>query len=244
MAKIEFENKEALNVNSNIPNKNKVLDSDMNSIKNVVNQTILNALLGVWVDTWTSSGVYNIGDIVIYNAILYENLTGTTTSTTPDQDTTNWQVANIILNTKVNPLLIDTTAFIENISANSQTSAYSCSYINSKFSSQTISSAGNDWYKVDLGFCKVYFINKNGVNSMTYNASGWGYAFGVILPTNLTFNSSKMSFCGNVKAADNAVTLVSGINNGNTSVSINYVNHYNSNITCGSSYNLTIIDFS
>ena len=98
MAKIEYANKEALNVNSNIPNKNKVLDSDMNNIKDVVNQTILNSLFGVFTDTWSSSGTYNAGDLVIYEAIIYENLTGTNTATTPDQDTTNWSSVPLFVN--------------------------------------------------------------------------------------------------------------------------------------------------
>lgn len=130
MAKIEFENKQALNENANIPDINKVKDSDLNEIKNVVNQTILNSLFGVYYDSWSSSGTYSIGDIVIYDAILYENLTGNNTATTPDQDSTNWQVVNILLNSKVNPKLIDKTDFIKNASNNSQTDTYSCDYIN------------------------------------------------------------------------------------------------------------------
>lgn len=130
MAKIEFENKQALNENANIPDINKVKDSDLNEIKNVVNQTILNSLFGVYYDSWQSSETYSIGDIVIYDAILYENLTGNNTATTPDQDSTNWQVINILLNTKVNPKLIDKTNFIKNTNNNSQTDTYSCNYIN------------------------------------------------------------------------------------------------------------------
>lgn len=130
MAKIEFENKQALNENANIPDINKVKDSDLNEIKNVVNQTILNSLFGVYYDSWQSSETYSIGDIVIYDAILYENLTGNNTATTPDQDSTNWQVVNILLNTKVNPKLIDKTDFIKNTSNNSTTNTYSCDYIN------------------------------------------------------------------------------------------------------------------
>ena len=136
MAKIEFENKQALNENANIPDINKVKDSDLNEIKNVVNQTILNSLFGVYYDTWTSSGTFNIGDIVIYDAILYENLTGNNTATTPDQDSTNWQVVNILLNTKLNPKLIDKTDFIKNSNNNSQINTYSCNYANNHFQLQ------------------------------------------------------------------------------------------------------------
>lgn len=132
MSKITFTDKQALNENTNIPDINKVKDSDLNEIKEVINQTILNSLFGVYYDSWTSSGTFNIGDIVIYDAILYENLTGNNTATTPDQDSTNWQVVNIILNTKVNPKLIDKTDFIKNTNNNSQTDTYSCDYINNK----------------------------------------------------------------------------------------------------------------
>ena len=37
MAKIQYENKEQLNVNETIPAKNKCMADDMNEIKNVVN---------------------------------------------------------------------------------------------------------------------------------------------------------------------------------------------------------------
>lgn len=142
MAKIEFENKQALNENANIPDINKVKDSDLNEIKNVVNQTILNSLFGVYYDSWQSSETYSIGDIVIYDAILYENLTGNNTATTPDQDSTNWQVINILLNTKVNPKLIDKTNFIKNTNNNSQTDTYSCNYINNLGKTITFN---NEW---------------------------------------------------------------------------------------------------
>lgn len=98
MAKIEFENKQALNENANIPDINKVKDSDLNEIKNVINQTILNSLFGVYYNSWQSSETYSIGDIVIYDAILYENLTGNNTATTPDQDSTNWVVISLFVN--------------------------------------------------------------------------------------------------------------------------------------------------
>lgn len=136
MAKIEFENKQALNENANIPDINKVKDSDLNEIKNVINQTILNSLFGVFFDSWQSSETYSIGDIVIYDAILYENLTGNNTATTPDQDSTNWQVVNIILNAKINPKLINKIDFIKNIYDNLQTNAYSCNYANNHFQLQ------------------------------------------------------------------------------------------------------------
>lgn len=98
MSKITFTDKQALNENANIPDINKVKDSDLNEIKSVVNQTILNKLFGVWINSWQSSETYSIGDIVIYDAVLYENITGTNTLTTPDQDSTNWVEISLFVN--------------------------------------------------------------------------------------------------------------------------------------------------
>lgn len=93
MAKLTYENKEALNVNASIPDKNKVTDNDMNSIKEVTNNTIDG--IGNGTDTWSSSETYAIGDKVIYENQVYINLTGTN-STNPASDTINWEVASII----------------------------------------------------------------------------------------------------------------------------------------------------
>lgn len=98
MSKITFTDKQALNENANIPDINKVKDSDLNEIKEVVNQTILNKLFGVWINSWQSSETYSIGDIVIYDAVLYENTTGNNTATTPDQDSTNWVEISLFVN--------------------------------------------------------------------------------------------------------------------------------------------------
>ena len=134
---------------------------------------------------------------------------------------------------------------VSNTQSDSTTDTYSCDYINGKFSPQTIVDAGNNWKKVDLGICKIYFTTRESVNSMTYSAGGWGYAFGILLPTNISkFDANKMTFNGNIRANDNAITLFAGINNNNTSISVNYVNHYSTGITCACAYNLTIIDFS
>lgn len=100
MNEITYQDKVALNENPDIADINKVTDSDMNEIKSVVNtnsQTSSNNF-GLGTDTWTSSGTYAIGDIVVYNDNTYKNLTGTNTSTTPDQDSTNWEVIPLIVN--------------------------------------------------------------------------------------------------------------------------------------------------
>lgn len=100
MAKIEFENKQALNENPSVPDINKVKDSDLNIIKQVGNQIL--TTLGLYTDNWIvgdslHEDEYEIGDIVVYDNRLFENLTGNNTTTTPDQDTTNWQEIYILV---------------------------------------------------------------------------------------------------------------------------------------------------
>lgn len=118
MNEINYQNKVALNENPEIADINKVTDSDMNEIKSVVNgnsRTSSNNF-GLGTNTWTSSATYSIGDIVVYNDNTYKNLTGTNTTTTPDQDNTNWEVMPLIVN-----------------EYNTSTkNAYSCDYINNQ----------------------------------------------------------------------------------------------------------------
>lgn len=101
MPKITYTDKSALYENSNIADINKVKDSDMNEIKKVVN--VLLATLGIYTDDWISGDplhedTYNIGDVVIYDNRLFENITGHNTTTTPDQDTTNWEEISLLVN--------------------------------------------------------------------------------------------------------------------------------------------------
>ena len=96
MAVVDFTDKVALNENSSVADINKVKDSDMNMLKNVENQVI--TTLGLFTDTWTSSATFNIGHITIYDNRLFENLTGTNTTTTPDQDSTNWVEISLFVN--------------------------------------------------------------------------------------------------------------------------------------------------
>lgn len=122
MNEITYQNKVALNENPEIADINKVTDDDMNEIKSVVNTNSRTSSnnFGLGTDTWTSSATYSIGDIVVYNDNTYKNLTGTNTTTTPDQDSTNWEVMPLIVNeyntstknayssNKVNELIQDT----------------------------------------------------------------------------------------------------------------------------------------
>lgn len=93
---ITYQDKQALNINPDIADVNKVNAGDMNQIKNAINETILTSLFGVSTNTWISQAGYGIGAIVIYNYKIYKNITGTNSSTAPAQDTTNWQETNIL----------------------------------------------------------------------------------------------------------------------------------------------------
>lgn len=124
---ITYQDKEALNQNPNIADINKVNDSDMNEIKNVVNGTILESLFGVSTNTWISQGAYSVGSIVIYNYKLYKNITGTNTQTTPENDTTNWQETNLLDSNLINKNLLP----INNANSGATDETYSCNFINS-----------------------------------------------------------------------------------------------------------------
>jgi hypothetical protein len=124
MNEITYQNKVALNEKPEIADINKVTDDDMNEIKSVVNTNSRTSSnnFGLGTDTWTSSATYSIGDIVVYNDNTYKNLTGTNTSTPPDQDSTNWEVIPLIVNEK----------------SDSTKNAYSSDYINNTFGGEII----------------------------------------------------------------------------------------------------------
>lgn len=71
MAQITYDDKVALNVNSDIADINKCNASDMNEIKNVINNTIFIAL-GLDTNTFSSSTSYAKGSLVIYDNKIYE----------------------------------------------------------------------------------------------------------------------------------------------------------------------------
>jgi hypothetical protein len=124
MNEITYQNKVALNEKPEIADINKVTDDDMNEIKSVVNTNSRTSSnnFGLGTDTWTSSATYSIGDIVVYNDNTYKNLTGTNTTTTPDQDNTNWEVMPLILN----------------VYNTSTKNAYSSDYINNTFGGEIV----------------------------------------------------------------------------------------------------------
>ena len=170
MATINYENKEAISVNPTIPNKNKVVDSDMNLIKQVGNQIL--TTMGVYTDDWDEEGTYLIDDIVIYDNRIFKNLTGTNTTTPPTEDTTNWLEVSIrdisggaeipIQNTApANPreddLWIDTSEpeemqeAIKNEYSTSTTDTYSCDYVNNTFGINNYSNVEDGYIKFPTG---------------------------------------------------------------------------------------------
>lgn len=71
MAQITYDDKVALNVNSDIADINKCNASDMNEIKNVINTTILSAL-GLDTNTFSTGTTYSSGSMVVYDNKVYE----------------------------------------------------------------------------------------------------------------------------------------------------------------------------
>lgn len=99
--KITYDDKSDLSTSS-VAAVNKIVAADMNQIKSVANSMadlLLNVYdnLGIETTTWSSASTYKKGDIVIYDMKLYENLTGTNISTTPDQDSVNWESTTILV---------------------------------------------------------------------------------------------------------------------------------------------------
>jgi len=102
MRQITYDFKEQLNNNLDIPAKNKCQASDLNQIKtqhNALDYDLLNVAtaIGVATDTWNKNSTYNIDDIVCYSYKLYRNKTGTNTSNSPANDSTNWEAISILV---------------------------------------------------------------------------------------------------------------------------------------------------
>lgn len=90
MPNITYADKSASNTNSGVADVNKVNAADMNEIKNVVNDTILQTLMGTSGNSWSSSKTYSKNDFVTYDYKIYKNATGTNTATNPASDNNNW----------------------------------------------------------------------------------------------------------------------------------------------------------
>ena len=155
MSKITYSNKSYLDLNPDVSDINKVKDTDMNSIKNAVNQN------GSYVELTESSTAGNFyctlegnlssGDVV---KVTFPQVTTTTTQNLQlsidggttyypitDLDNNNLQIGNIDKNIELeyggNYGYNTFVAKVHNNSSNSQTEPYSCDYINKINSSIT-----------------------------------------------------------------------------------------------------------
>lgn len=75
--------------------------TNLNKIENGIfnNDAIITSImttLGINSTTWVSTNTYVEGDSVVYNNKLYKNITGDYTTTSPDEDTTNWQETTLL----------------------------------------------------------------------------------------------------------------------------------------------------
>lgn len=91
MGKITYNDKVKINELTNVPAINKVQDVDMNEIKTSVN-TIYDAL-GLGTDTYSTSTSYVVGDMVIYNGMIYE----CTTATSGAWNSANWSLVPVFV---------------------------------------------------------------------------------------------------------------------------------------------------
>lgn len=110
-------------------------------------------------------------------------------------------------------------------------------------SNMNIVDAGNSWKKVDLGFCRVYFLNYS-ISSRSYSGNGWGAGTDIPLPTSFVFDYDKMVFSGAMGCGDNALTFQYRINDNGQYIYWGWQNKYSGSVTAGISAQFMIIDFS
>lgn len=68
--------------------------TNLNNIENGIGA--LFGLLGINANTWNASATYVEGQSVLYNNVIYKNITGSYTTTNPADDTTNWQQTTLL----------------------------------------------------------------------------------------------------------------------------------------------------
>lgn len=100
MGKITYNDKVKINELTDVPAINKVQDVDMNEIKASVN-TIYDAL-GTGTDTYSTSTSYVVGDMVIYNGMIYECITATSGA----WNSANWSLVPVFVDEKINGELL------------------------------------------------------------------------------------------------------------------------------------------
>lgn len=114
MGKITYNDKVKINELTDVPAINKVQDVDMNEIKTSVN-TIYDAL-GTGTDTYSASTSYVVGDMVIYDGMIYE----CTTATSGAWNSANWSLVPTFVDEKINEKLAPQRSTITaRLSANS-----------------------------------------------------------------------------------------------------------------------------
>lgn len=104
----------------------------------------------------------------------------------------------------------------------------------------TATTDSNGWTEMDCGSFKIYI--KNGTRSVTVNGNSWKASTFSEKPTNLVlshaWSGSACAVCD-----DNAITLNGKFNTDNGQTIFTQVNHFSSNITATTRYNLVVIEF-
>lgn len=77
----------------NATNLNHIEDGIFNN--DIMLSSILTTL-GINATTWVSTDAYVEGQSVVYNNTIYKNITGNYTTTSPAEDTTNWQQTTLL----------------------------------------------------------------------------------------------------------------------------------------------------
>lgn len=92
MSKITFQDKENLQSNPSVLRINKVIDEDINEIKEVVNNNDTNTNNNFG-DSYSTSNTYNVGDYCVYQDKLYRCITTVATAEVFDSD--KWEQVNV-----------------------------------------------------------------------------------------------------------------------------------------------------
>lgn len=92
MAKITYEDKVPLNEESEVADINKVTADNLNSIKKGINDLI--SAFGLDTDTWVSGTTYAVGDMMVYNNILYKC---TIANSDTEFTASNWEIVPILV---------------------------------------------------------------------------------------------------------------------------------------------------
>lgn len=182
----------------NATNLNKIENGIFNNDNNI---SSINGTLGVDTNTWVGTTAYGEGDIVIYNDKIYQNISGTSTTTNPAEDTTNWDEITIFDTDSINDDLIDKTKFIKNTNTNSAVNSYSCNYLNNSDSYSTSEVKTNKrWidgkpiyrkvFQLDITATDTWLTAPNSIISNYQTATYMGGIYGGYSPIPVYVNDS------------------------------------------------------